>query len=162
MLTYSPTEYLTDRALTASPMELIRMLYEGAISSIERAVEMLHTGDIMARGQAITKAINIIHELRAALDTDRYPEYASTMLELYIFMQNRLTEAHARQSEEALQEVSRLLRRLLENWTAIMHQVAEADSESHPDEPPSEWSTLPSHPYATGLAAATSSRTWQA
>lgn len=161
MLTYSPTEYLTDRALTASPMELIRMLYEGAISSIERAVEMLRAGDIMARGQAITKAINIIHELRAALDPDRYPEYASTMLELYIFMQNRLTEAHARQSEEPLHEVLRLFRRLLDNWTAIMRQVAEGSSESQPEQEQAEWA-LASHPYSAGLAGTTSSRTWQA
>src|SRR5205823_11713505 len=96
---YTESGYMTERVLTASPMELIRMLYEGALSSVDLAIEQFRANDVMARGRAITKAVDILAELRASLREGVQPEYGSQLAELYGYMQNRLLMAHARKSE---------------------------------------------------------------
>ena len=103
MQNYLQSGYIAERVLAASPLELIRMLYEGAMSSVDLAIEMLHANEVMARGRAITKAVDILGELRASLREG--PEFSATVAELYAYMQNRLLEAHSRKSEEPLREV---------------------------------------------------------
>src|SRR5579864_2006072 len=112
MPTSTQNGYLAERVLSASPMELVRMLYEGALSSVDLAIEMLRAGEIIARGKAIAKATDIINELRASLRKGPQPEYASRLAELYGYMIVRLQEAHSKKSERPLAEVSRLLRSL--------------------------------------------------
>ena len=126
MTTYPQTGYLADRVLTASPVELIRMLYEGALGAVDSAIEMLRTNDVRARGNAITKAVDIIHELRASLRNRPQQQILSSLGDLYGYMTTRLLEAHAKKSEPALLEVSRLLKCLYEGWLGVMRQLAES------------------------------------
>ena len=127
---YYAQEYMKDAALTASPLELIRMLYEGGLSAIDRATEKLQGGDIMGRGQEITKAIEIVQELRASLQPDVNPALVKQLSDLYVYMQKRLFEAHAQQSEAILREVSRLLRTLYDAWLGVMAQIQNMPSAS--------------------------------
>ncbi|HLJ47620.1 MAG TPA: flagellar export chaperone FliS [Bryobacteraceae bacterium] len=127
---YYAQEYMKDAALTASPLELIRMLYEGGLSAIDRAIEKLQGGDIMGRGREITKAIEIVQELRSSLRPDVDPSLVNQLSDLYGYMQKRLLEAHAQQSESILREVSRLLRTLYEAWQGVMAQMQMQRTES--------------------------------
>jgi flagellar protein FliS len=155
------TGYLADRVLTASPLELVRMLYEGGLSAVDLAIEMLRTNDIMARGKAITKAVDIIHELRASLRNRPQPEFASGLSELYGYMATRLLEAHARKSEPALIEVSRLLKCLYEGWLGVMRQVAEspAETETSPEAGPA--APAATSPYQVCSEQYSPSRSWK-
>jgi len=115
-------EYLAIRITTASPMELVRILYEAAGQSVHEAIRMLHSGDILARGQAINKAIEILAELRVSLRRDVQEQYSNTLAELYGYIQHQLIRAHAEQSETLLQEASRLLNTLLDGWAGAMEK----------------------------------------
>lgn len=161
MPTYPQTGYLADRVLTASPLELIRMLYEGALSAIDLAVEMLRTNDIMARGKAITKAVDIIHELRASLRNRPQPEMASSLSELYAYMTTRLLEAHANKSEAALLEVSRLLKCLYEGWLGVMRQMAESQPETGTSPEPERTSPATVSPYQDCFDRPALGRSWK-
>src|SRR5580693_4915303 len=88
-------EYLTQRVQSASPVELIRILYEAAVQSVEEAVRALQSGDILKRGRAVTKTIEILSELRIALRYDVQPEYCRTLGGLYGYMQSQLIRAHS-------------------------------------------------------------------
>src|SRR5215471_8055068 len=115
MPTSQPNGYLAERVLTASPMDLIRMLYEGALSSIDRAIQMFHAKDILERGKAISKAVAIVNELRASLRNGPESQMASGLADLYNYVTARLSEAHTKQSEQPLREASRVLRKMYEN-----------------------------------------------
>ena len=115
-------EYLTIRITSASPMELVRILYEGAVQSVHEAVRALHCGDILGRGEAVNKAIEILAELRVSLRRDVEEQYSNTLAELYSYIQHQLIRAHAEQSESLLQEASRLLTTLLEGWAGAMEK----------------------------------------
>jgi flagellar protein FliS len=161
MQTYQQNGYVADRVLTASPMELIRMLYEGALSSIDVAVEMLRANNITARGHAITKAMNIVNELRASLDSGPQPEIVSSLTELYLYIHNRLFYAHAHKSEEALLEASRLLKSLYHGWLDVMKRAAtESAAQQRSFIEPPEVPMAAMNPYASAFDCPTSGRSW--
>jgi flagellar protein FliS len=116
-------EYLKQRVQAASPVELIRILYEAAVQSMDVAVRALQSGDILKRGEAVTKTIEILSELRIALRYDAQPEYCKTLAGLYSYMQSQLIRAHSEQSENLLLEVSRLLQTLLDGWNGAMENL---------------------------------------
>lgn len=149
--------YMTERVLTASPVELIRMLYEGALSSVDLAIEMFQANDIMARGRAITKAVDIIGELRASLRPGA--GFSSTLAELYGYMQQRLLEAHAARSVEQLREVSRLLRCLYEGWLGVMSKLSAAGAETDPGAEIPMF--VPANPYELMGSSTAQCRSWQ-
>lgn len=123
-------EYLKQRVQAASPVELIRILYEAAVQSMDVAVRALRSGDILKRGEAVTKTIEILSELRIALRYDAQPEYCKTLAGLYSYMQSQLIRAHSEQSESLLLEVSRLLQTLLEGWNGAIENL---NSEQQPE-----------------------------
>ena len=60
--------YLEGRILSADPLELIRLLYQGCSDTVRDARRMLADGDIAGRSRAITKAFDILAELMNSLD----------------------------------------------------------------------------------------------
>ena len=121
-------EYVGGRVAAATPMELTRMLYEGAVQSVQEAIAAHRAGDILARGNAVTKAVQILGELRFSLRRDVAPQYCDTLSGLYGYLQSRLIQAHAEKSESKLEEVSQLIQTLLEGWVGAMRNLGELDA----------------------------------
>ena len=149
-------EYLLTRVQCASPMELVSILYETAIQCTEQARAHLRSGDILSRGQAVNKAVEIIFELQRSLRNDVQPQYSQNLSALYTYMQSRLAEAHARKSEQMFEEVAHLLRTLDEGWKGAMKL------EEHPREPVSQTpgEGAPGPYFAGGATDSQESRSW--
>jgi len=106
--------------LSADPHKLILMLFDGAILAIATAKAAMDTKDIPAKGQAISKAIEIImNGLKASLDEGAGGELAQRLAALYDYMSERLLYANLHNSRPALDEVSGLLHGLREAWEGI-------------------------------------------
>ncbi len=106
--------------IAASPHKLIVMLYEGAIVTLTNAIQHMKSGDIAAKGLAISKAIAIIDTgLRASLDKKTGGEIATSLDSLYEYMNNQLILANLNNQPELLTEVQNLLRDLKGSWEAI-------------------------------------------
>lgn len=115
--------YLESRIESADPLQLVRLLYQGATSSVKEAVAHLAAGNIAARSRSIAKAHAILGELAASLDHNRGGELSERLALLYDYMQRRLLEANFRQIAQPLQEVLGLLATLGEAWDAIQPQA---------------------------------------
>ena len=129
--------YMEERVLSAAPVELVGLLYQGASAAVRDARRHLASGDILARSRAISKACELIGELAGALDFARGGDIAARLGRLYEYMLRRLTEANFRQEDEPLGEVLSLLATLSEGWTAI---AAKAPVER---EPQTAWTQPP-------------------
>lgn len=130
--------YLESRILTADPLELIRVLYRGAVESVEDARQALRAGDIPRRTRGINRGIEIITELTLSLERAQENGIALNLAELYDYMQRRLLEAHFQQTEPPLAEVNGLLKTLLEGWEQCRPEPASAPAATAgcvPDEP---------------------------
>src|SRR5580700_9038044 len=161
-------EYIASRVAAATPVELTRMLFETAVQAVEEALTAHRGGDILARGNAVTKAVQILGELRFSLRRDVAPQYCDTLSGLYGYLQNRLIQAHAEKSESMLQEVGGLIQNLLEGWIGAMRNLdavggvvaKDAGSGSAETTAAPALSVAPS-PYSSKQAAEPQNRSWQ-
>ncbi len=106
-------------AVSASPHQLIAMLYDGALEKIAIAKGAIERADIELKGLKIGRAIAIIDGLRASLDKDSGGEIAENLDGLYSYMQSRLFEANLTNDLTVLTEVSGLLGDVRSAWIAI-------------------------------------------
>jgi flagellar protein FliS len=104
---------------SADPVELIVLLYDGAIESVRRAVLLLQAGDVPGKAREITRATNIVCELRAILDTERGGEVAANLSALYDYLTGQLLQANLKNSAEKLDEVAGLLISLRGSWAEL-------------------------------------------
>ncbi len=101
--------------MSASPLELVVILYEEAEKSVREALAALSRGDIRGRSREITRAQLILGELSTSLDLEA-GDLAARLSELYAYLLARLAEANREQTPTPLEEVSRLLTTLLDGW----------------------------------------------
>jgi flagellar protein FliS len=122
--------YFEQVILSASPVELVRLMYQKAIASVTDARDHLKAGRIRERAQAINKAYAILAELMISLDVEKAPELATNLKRLYCYMQERLIEANHAQKDAPLAETVRLLTTLADAWQFVPesaeHQHASA------------------------------------
>jgi flagellar secretion chaperone FliS len=111
--------YLESRIMSASPLDLVNILYEHAILAVEEARQHLAKGDVAARCKSVSKAIAIIGELQCSLDHEAGSEIAVNLGRLYQYIRERLTEGNIQQADGPLAEVGGLLESLGEAWRAI-------------------------------------------
>ena len=125
-------QYEAQKVLSASPMELILMLYDGGIRSLTHALEALDNGnDIDSRNhfsEQLLEAQSYITELTCSLDVERGGEMAVKMERLYDFMLNHLMEANAEARRQPVEEVKRLLSELREGWAQAMEAIPREQS----------------------------------
>lgn len=126
--TYART-YRANSVLTASPGQLVLMLYDGALKAMALARDGFARPEDDPRRFAIInehlqKAQAIIGELQGGLNLEAGGEFAQTMHRLYEYHGRRLFEANLRKDEGPVVEVERLVRELREAWAQMLAQGA--------------------------------------
>ncbi|HUP03538.1 MAG TPA: flagellar export chaperone FliS [Bryobacteraceae bacterium] len=134
--------YLESKVLSASPVELIRILYESAASAIQEARRCLAEKRILERSRSITRACAILAELISSLDRERGGEVARRLAELYGYMHARLLEANHRQEDAPLAEVLGLFHTLAEAWEGAVDAPRPAEDAQPQAAEPAKAETL--------------------
>jgi flagellar protein FliS len=111
--------YFEQMILSASPVELIRLLYQRAIASVRDAREHLKHGRIAERCASINVAYAVLLELTGSLRDSDAPELTANLKALYVYTQGRLIDANLKQQDEPLAEALGLLTTLAEAWNAV-------------------------------------------
>ena len=127
--------YLESQVLSASPLQLVVLAYEGAIDAVRSARTHLLNKQIFERSRSITKAQCILTELQKSLDHNHGGDLAGQLDRLYRYMHGRLREANFRQMEEPLAEVEKLLGTLAGSW----RQIASAEDSANASLTNSAW-----------------------
>jgi flagellar protein FliS len=107
---------------TASPVQLVVLLYEGAIKAIAAAKGRMQEQKWAEKGALLSKAIDIVEGLRTVLDRERGGEIARNLDDLYDYMKRRIAAANLKNEVAALDEVIRLLDTLREAWVELEAQ----------------------------------------
>lgn len=108
------------KVLAASPHRLIALLFDGAIESLNQAIEHLRANRVEQRKRMTTKAVAIIVEgLRAAIDRQQGGEVASNLDALYEYVVRLIFEANRQGKEAGYAEAIRLLDGLRSAWAEI-------------------------------------------
>jgi flagellar protein FliS len=116
--------YRQTQTQTATPGELVVMMYRGAVRFVSKGIVALESQDIEGAHVNLVRAQEIIAELLGSLDMDRGGEIADRLLGIYEYLNRRLVEANMRKDPEPAREVERFLRELLPAWEAAARQAA--------------------------------------
>jgi flagellar secretion chaperone FliS len=117
--------YRTNAVLTASPGQLVLMLYDGALRSLAMAREAFERPEDDVRrieviNKQLLKAQAIVSELQSGLNFDAGGEIAKTLNGLYDYYNRRLLEANLRKQVAPVIEVERLLGELRAGWAEML------------------------------------------
>ena len=111
----APNVYRESAVLTATPEQLVVMLYDGANRFLtQSAVAMRETRPARA-GEKLRRAEAIIDELLATLDMS-VGQIAEQLQALYLFFKEHLSAARLEQSADKVDEVAGLMRELRSAW----------------------------------------------
>lgn len=109
-------KYQQNQVLSASPEQILIMLYDGAIRFTRQAIIALEEDNIAGFLHGVTKSMAIIAEFSNSLDHSIGGEIAENLDALYNFMIRELTQANLHKDIEKMRVVEQLLVDLRSTW----------------------------------------------
>lgn len=108
--------YRQTEVQASSPLELVVMLYDGALRFTAEARLAIERGDIAARRVAIDRALAIIIHLQSTLDLEQGGAIAAELHRLYDYVSRRLLDASMQNSVTPIDDARKVLQSLREGW----------------------------------------------
>ena len=121
-MTRGADAYRRTEAQSASPLQLVVMLYDGALRFLTEAREAQAAGNMAARGRALRRVTAIIAECQSTLDLQKGGDVAAELDRLYSYISGRLLDVTLKRDPSAIDEVARLMATLREGWAQAAAQ----------------------------------------
>ncbi len=116
----SLSKYKEMQIKTASPLQLVVMLYDGALKFMKMAKIAMDKNNVEKQNELLCRAQDIITELNVTLDMEKGGEVAKNLRMLYNYMNRRLVEANIENNKEKVDEVIKLMTTLREGWAELL------------------------------------------
>ena len=114
----APNAYRESAVLTATPEQLVVMLYDGANRFLTQSAIAMRDGRAGLAGEKLRRAEAIFDELLATLDMS-VGEIAERLQALYLFFKEHLMSARLKQDAGQVDEVAHFMRELRSSWAAV-------------------------------------------
>ena len=108
----------------ASPVRLVILLYEQAMSDLRHAVAAQAKGDIEGRTREINHAIQVLGHLQATLDREQGGKVAAILDRFYEQIRRGLIEAQCKQSVQLLEQQIAHLLQVHEAWCGVERAIS--------------------------------------
>lgn len=112
---YAQTKVTT----TAKPVDLVIMLYDGAIEFLNKACTALKIRETRTKLKYMDKALAILEELLNSLNMELGGQVAVNLQELYTYMMTELVLANLHNDVAKINMVIDLLKEVKSGWVAI-------------------------------------------
>jgi flagellar protein FliS len=112
---------------TATPVDLVILLYDGAIERLRKTVFHMNHGDVKRKLQCIHGAMNIIEELLASLNLEAGGKVAENLQALYVYMLKELADGNAKNDVSQIKRVENLLGELRSAWRQVQQPVQQGN-----------------------------------
>ncbi len=119
MQTYS-NHYKNNQILTASPDQILIMLFDGAIRFVRQARYAIEDKNPAGKAQAVSRAIAIVTEFSNTLDYEIGGEIAIELSRLYDFVIRELSAVNAGNDIKRLDPVEKVLLDLREGFAGAV------------------------------------------
>ncbi len=131
------SSYRKIATLTAPPGQIVLMLYEGAIRSLERSLpgfSLTDPGEAnMTIHNNVQRALDIVRELNYALNMEQGGDCATTLRSLYEYFDRRLVESNRLKTSRGVEEVILHISELRDAWaTMLARQGAPSTGDAAP------------------------------
>ena len=122
-------QYQQNQVLSASPEQILIMLYDGAIRFTRQAIAGVEEEDRLKKLEGTRRAMAIITEFANTLDHEMGGEIAENLDALYAFMTRELTQANLNSDVERYRVVEDLLVGLRSTWVEAI-EIKRSESTS--------------------------------
>lgn len=104
---------------SSSPLQLVVLLYDGAIRHLTAAREAMGRRDMVARRDGLSRAMAIVAELQSTLNLKEGGDVAKSLDNLYVYILELIVQANLRNDPRPLEEAERLLAPLRDAWAQV-------------------------------------------
>jgi flagellar protein FliS len=111
---------------TSNKLQLVVMLYDGALRSLNLAKGSIGSRDLVGKAQNLDRVLAIIGELQNTLNIEEGGEISFQLDRLYTYMAERVLEASSKLEVQPLDEVIKLLRILQSAWNEVARKEQRA------------------------------------
>lgn len=108
---------------TTDKVQIILMLFEGALNHLKITKNKIQVGDIISKGIHLSKATAIISELSNVLDMEKGGEISRNLRGLYDFTLKRMLYANLHNDVKALEEAEKVIITLKDGWKEMMNEM---------------------------------------
>jgi len=115
--------YLSDRVATASPQQLLVMLYDRLALDLERGEDLLVRGERQVAGEQIQHAQEIVLELRATLKVELW-EGGPRLAALYAWLLQELIQANLKGDVRRVRDCRKVVEPLRDAWREAAASLA--------------------------------------
>ena len=119
-------QYRATKVQTAGSVDLVVMLYQGAVRFIRLGIEAIERNDGEATHKNLVRAQDIVVELLGSLNREAGGQIAEQLASVYDYCFRRLVTANVKKDPEPAREVVRILRDLGSAWQEIAAQQRQA------------------------------------
>lgn len=116
--------YATTQISTASSVQVVVLLYDGAISSMKLAQEGMVALNFHDKARFLDRALRVIGELSASLNMDEGGVVAKDLQRLYEYIQFEITQANLKNEPGRLEGPIRCMTVIREAWQELAVQGA--------------------------------------
>lgn len=111
--------YRQNAVMGASPVQLVVMLYDGALRFMEEGKRAMAAKDLELQNNKLQRAQKIIMELMSTLNLQQGGEIAKNLLGLYSFVVNELVEGNITDDPSRIDNAMKTMSELREGWAEI-------------------------------------------
>lgn len=119
------SRYRQTEVLTTSGVQLIVLLYDSAIQSIELASDGIARQHQSDKSRFLGRAVGIVGELSSVLDFERGGEIAKSLYRLYDYILSEMTQANLRNDARRLDGPLRCLKEMRSAWQSVAQQQSQ-------------------------------------
>ena len=124
------TRYRETEVMTATPGQLVVLLYDHLLVSLRRARTAMEAGDADVQGERLEKGRNVLTELLVTLDRERGGEVAANLSALYSFLLGELVQVGVRADVARLDRVTAMIAELRDAFAQLSTSPAAAAARS--------------------------------
>ena len=114
---------------TASPLTLVVRFYDESIRMCRNAIEQQQAGNAAGRGEAVSRALALVGELRNVLDHEAGGEIARNLDSLYGYVTDCLVESSLQGATDPIERAQDVLVELRGGWVDIQAQGAAVEAQ---------------------------------
>ncbi|MBX3096556.1 MAG: flagellar export chaperone FliS [Fimbriimonadaceae bacterium] len=103
----------------ASPLQLIVMLYDGALRFMNAGLTAMRQENRFEQNEKLTRAQRIVAELMSCLDMEKGGEVAQNLMALYSYTYDQLVQGNLQDDEQAVLRAQRVMSDLRGSWVAL-------------------------------------------
>ena len=128
-------QYRATKVQTAGSVDLVVMLYQGAVKFVRLGIEAMERDDSKSAHTNLVRAQDIVVELHGSLNHETGGQIAEQLAGVYDYCFRRLVQANVKKDASAAREVVGILRDLGMAW----QQIALQQRQSHASGAPSSF-----------------------